>query len=326
MTWRIRPPANFATGPGDPPIVTLKPSPQEAAAEAGRNGPTVSQAMMQRLDAMEHDLSNATTYTGATRWMIPYADLLTVLLGLFLLVIALYAHEKQQADTALQRSQQDVAIKSQALSAAKTRLVALRQRLEAVVGPLPEEAENGIFDEPPGSAHPPSAPLEARLKAIADIDVQRQARGLVVRLPETLLFASGSDALTPGARRTLTQLVPILRDHPAPIKIEGHTDNAPIATGRFPSNWELSTARATQIVRYLARDHGFAPQQLTASGYGEFHPIASNSSIEGKQKNRRVDIVLMTTETARQEPPPSPPQQEIPPRPVPPEGAVPMAE
>ncbi|MBK8191216.1 MAG: OmpA family protein [Vampirovibrionales bacterium] len=303
MTWRIRPPANFATGPGDPPIIPLKS--MEPAAEDPAVGQTVSQAMMQRLDAMEQDLSGGTTYTGAVRWMIPYADLLTVLLGLFLLVIALYAHEKQVVDASLSQTRKALAVQTAEATATKTRLATIRHRLEAISGPLSRE-EAGIFEESAGSKIPPAAPLDARLMAIPDIEVQRQERGIVVRLPDSLLFPSGSDALTPGARTTLDRLAPVLRDNPTPIKIEGHTDNAPIATGRFPSNWELSTARATQIVRYLITQRGFSPGRLSASGYGEFHPIATNSSIEGKQKNRRVDIVLMNADAAKQEPPPAP--------------------
>ncbi|MBM3792005.1 MAG: chemotaxis protein MotB, partial [Acidobacteria bacterium] len=86
------------------------------------------------------------------------------------------------------------------------------------------------------------------------------------------------------------------------IRIEGHTDNVPIRTARFPSNWELSTSRATTICSYLVERFGFAPEELSAAGYGEFRPIDSNDTSEGRARNRRVDIVVLNSAVARDEP------------------------
>ncbi len=83
------------------------------------------------------------------------------------------------------------------------------------------------------------------------------------------------------------------------IRIEGHTDNVPINTVRFPSNWELSTARATSIVSYLIGKFGFSPEKLSGSGFAEFCPIASNDTPEGRARNRRVDIVVLNSNYAR---------------------------
>ncbi|MDK2959817.1 MAG: chemotaxis protein MotB, partial [Bacillota bacterium] len=84
--------------------------------------------------------------------------------------------------------------------------------------------------------------------------------------------------------------------------VEGHTDNLPINTYRFPSNWELSTARATTVVRYLAEKHGIPPDRLSAAGYGEWRPVAPNDTPEHRAQNRRVDIVVLRTDLAKQEP------------------------
>jgi chemotaxis protein MotB len=89
---------------------------------------------------------------------------------------------------------------------------------------------------------------------------------------------------------------------PNHIRIEGHTDSVPICTARFPSNWELSTARATSIVHYLLTTHRFEPTRLSAAGYGEFRPIASNNSSEGRSQNRRVDIVILSGKEREREP------------------------
>jgi chemotaxis protein MotB len=121
-----------------------------------------------------------------------------------------------------------------------------------------------------------------------------ERRGLVVRvLTDNLLFASGSATLEPGADQLLDEVAQLLNlDKSHPITVEGHTDNQPIHNPQFPSNWELSTARATNVVRYLI-SQGVSGQRLGAVGYADLHPIASNAAAAGRAKNRRVEIVLM---------------------------------
>jgi chemotaxis protein MotB len=121
-----------------------------------------------------------------------------------------------------------------------------------------------------------------------------ERRGLVVRvLTDNLLFASGSATLKPGADQLLDEVAQLLNLDPShPITVEGHTDNQPIATAQFPSNWELSTTRATNVVRFLI-SRGVIASRLGAVGYADLHPIASNATAAGRAKNRRVEIVLM---------------------------------
>jgi chemotaxis protein MotB len=90
---------------------------------------------------------------------------------------------------------------------------------------------------------------------------------------------------------------------PGQIRMEGHTDDTPIQTRRFPSNWELSTARAISVLRLLANDYGLAAQRLGVAGYGEFFPLVPNDSAENRAKNRRVDVVILTEQAADLEPP-----------------------
>ena len=107
-----------------------------------------------------------------------------------------------------------------------------------------------------------------------------------------MLYDSGSATLNPQSRPLLDRIAQLLRtefDHP--IVVEGHTDDQPIASGQFPSNWELSAQRATAVVRYFIRDH-VAPGRLAASGYGAMHPLTSNATATGRARNRRVEIVL----------------------------------
>ncbi|MGC2502361.1 MAG: OmpA family protein, partial [Silvibacterium sp.] len=97
-----------------------------------------------------------------------------------------------------------------------------------------------------------------------------------------------------------------LKPSPYDIRIEGHTDNVPIHTGQFDSNWELSTARATRLTRLFIEQHGFRPARLSASGYAEFHPVASNATAEGRSENRRVDIIVLPHITLPSSAPASP--------------------
>jgi chemotaxis protein MotB len=125
------------------------------------------------------------------------------------------------------------------------------------------------------------------------VQVTIEQRGLAIRvLTDSLLFSSGSAALESQGQPLLTEIAALLNvDHIHPIAVEGNTDNVPITGGAFPSNWELSTARASSVVRFLIAK-GVDSQRLSAVGYAEQHPIATNSTPTGRALNRRVEIVL----------------------------------
>jgi chemotaxis protein MotB len=127
-------------------------------------------------------------------------------------------------------------------------------------------------------------------------------RGLVISLVEAGFFNSGEAAIKPTSLKILDAIAQSVLALPNQIRIEGHTDNAPIHNERFPSNWELSTARATFVIAYLTSHFDFLPHRLSAAGYGEFRPTASNSTTEGRAANRRVDIVILNEAAERQEP------------------------
>ncbi|EGW36513.1 flagellar motor protein MotB [Desulfosporosinus sp. OT] len=119
-----------------------------------------------------------------------------------------------------------------------------------------------------------------------------EERGLVVSIQETLLFDSGSAVITPHARAILEKVSTVLAAAPNQIKVEGHTDNLPIHTAQFPSNWELSVIRATNVVQILQSD-GITPDRLSATGYGEYRPISPNNTDAGRSKNRRIDLIIL---------------------------------
>jgi chemotaxis protein MotB len=137
--------------------------------------------------------------------------------------------------------------------------------------------------------------IENKLSNVNGLSITRESRGLIIRLKDAVLFDAGSDIIKVNAQITLDKLAGVLKDIPNSIRIEGHTDNKPINTARFPSNWELSTARSTNIVRYLINKHKFNPKNLSAVGYGEYMPLKNNPNNKDQSANRRVDIVILNS-------------------------------
>ena len=125
------------------------------------------------------------------------------------------------------------------------------------------------------------------------VALHREAEGLVISLREFGFFDSGSAILKTSALPALDRIASILAVRTCRLRIEGHTDNVPIHTAQMASNWELSTARSTELVRLLILRYGFPPQRLSAAGYAEYHPIASNDTPQGRAQNRRVDVVIL---------------------------------
>lgn len=124
------------------------------------------------------------------------------------------------------------------------------------------------------------------------VEVKISDNRIMVDMKDKMLFPSGSAQLSRSALQVLRDLSQILANLPNQIQVEGNTDDRPIHTEEFPSNWELSAARAASVVHLMAR-MGIAPQRMSAIGYGEYRPVASNDSEEGRQKNRRVTLVVL---------------------------------
>lgn len=126
-----------------------------------------------------------------------------------------------------------------------------------------------------------------------EIHMRLDERGLIISLAEQAMFKIGRAEILPKARVHLDKISKILKPIPNNIRIEGHTCNIPIHNAQFPSNWELSTTRATNVTRYLIEQAGLPPVRISAAGYGEYHPIVPNDTEENKALNRRVDVVVM---------------------------------
>lgn len=138
------------------------------------------------------------------------------------------------------------------------------------------------------------AELERRLKGEEGVTVGLEERGLVVTFVAEVLFDSGQAKIRRGAYEVLDKVGKVLNEQVATrnIAIEGHTDNEPIKKSGWPSNWELSTGRATAVLHHL-ENKGIAPYRMQATGFGEYRPIATNDTKEGRQKNRRVEIIIL---------------------------------
>jgi len=133
-----------------------------------------------------------------------------------------------------------------------------------------------------------------------DITISELQGKLTVNILDRILFDSGEAEIKPQGMQVLRQLAGVLKQYPSrQVHVIGHTDNVPIrasSRNRFPSNWELSTARATAAVRFLCEQAGIDPRRLGSVGYGEFHPVAENATPEGRAQNRRIAIVILSEE------------------------------
>ena len=225
------------------------------------------------------------------RWLVSYADFITLLFAFFTTMYAISTVDAQKMSKMVASMQ--VALKGDPLLPAPP--VPLPQN--GVPQPIVPRLDNLVVLR---------QQLASRLQrqiAHGNVEIGVDARGLVVSIREAGSFASGSAELSEGARALLAEIAAPLSELPHPVRIEGHTDDTPIRNPRFRSNWELSTARATQVIAYLQNDLGLAASRLSAAGYGEFHPRGPNTSAEARAENRRVDLVILNTATSTAEEP-----------------------
>jgi chemotaxis protein MotB len=213
------------------------------------------------------------------RWLFGYADVVTLLFACF---AALYA---AQATTAA-----DAAAAAPVIQEAKA---------EPTPTPTPEPVSELTSTPPSTPVDPAPKAWVAEVEALAASEDQVRLElsaangGTVISLAEAGSFPAGRADLTPAAERVISRLADVLRDQAVTIRVEGHTDDRPIRTSKYESNWELSTARASRVVVFLVKQGGLATDRLSAAGYGEFRPRVPNDSKKDRARNRRVDIVVL---------------------------------
>lgn len=222
------------------------------------------------------------------RWLVSYADFITLLFAFFVVMYSVSS-----------------------VNEGKMRIAA--QSLIEALNPLVQLSASKIHIQRNDLSGPTSSrditldmqvtrKLYDTVKAIDSIGktgrapkmvVTQDERGIILSIADSLAFAPGKADLLPEAHEPLLKVAAVLKELSQQIRVEGHTDNVPIHTAQFPSNWELSGMRALNIVRFLGEGGHLPPERLSAGGYGEFHPVASNETVEGRAKNRRVEIIVV---------------------------------
>lgn len=234
------------------------------------------------------------------RWLVSYADFVTLLFAFFVVLYA-FAKADQKKQMALNDSI-DSAFRSLGLfPSAMRRPTAAKNASDAAETPaIPMNIVMGEELLSPAKVKDDLEHIRRELEqslagqlATHSVSMRMGRDGLVISLREAGFFASGSATPKPQTRDTLRQIGASLSRTPYDIRIEGHTDNVPIHTAEFDSNWELSSARATGIARLFLDLKAIPADRLSAAGYAEFHPVAGNDTAEGRAQNRRVDLVVL---------------------------------
>jgi chemotaxis protein MotB len=245
------------------------------------------------------------------RWLVSYADMITLLAALFIVLFAMSSID-------LAKFQKFAHSLNKALGGGSEQTAAVLDP----GGKSPMAGGNGFFDglsagqrqaatqalQDQQNAQKAAAEqrktlletqtqIQQKLEAAGlgnSVKFRLDPRGLVINIvTDGVLFDSGSAALRPEGQRVLDQLAPALAALPEPLSVEGHTDDRPIATAAFPSNWELSTARATTVLRYLTDVKGLNPARMTAAGYADQRPLVPDTDDANRALNRRVEIVVI---------------------------------
>ncbi len=232
------------------------------------------------------------------RWLVSYADFITLLFAFFVVLFASGQADKKKQQKFASAMQQ--AFSQMALFEPHAKQPALNDGSGANPNAAPKPIEMPLQAE--GAGDTPERVREKVEKLVesevgkgglkkGDVTTTPTAEGLVLSLHEGGFFDSGSAALKPAATETLKEIAGILPG--GQIRVEGHTDNLPMRSAMYASNWELSSARASAIARFLLEHSSVNPSHLAVAGYAEFHPVASNGTVEGRAANRRVDVVFL---------------------------------
>lgn len=226
---------------------------------------------------------------GMMRWLLTYSDLITLMMAFFVVMYAMSSVDKKKYETLSATLRQALHVEgsgnsviadqlgqAQMETPSPNDLQALKAKEDAEYQQIIDKVKNTANSEEMGSV-------------VFIID----ERGLVISFLDTLLFDLGHADLRQNALSVLDRVAAAVKNSAKIIRVEGHTDDLPIATLQYPSNWNLSAARAITVTSYFITQHAIDPRRLSATGYGEYRPIVPNINEENRKKNRRVDIVVL---------------------------------
>lgn len=243
------------------------------------------------------------------RWLVSYADFITLLFAFFVVMFA-----ASQADKGKAQQVSDSVKKALEGDKMSAMIAAI---LGGTVGDTGKgnamlRGPGGAYKAPEERKEQPLAELVPSLKVLSEelkkdiesgqIQISVQPRGLVVSFNQAALFPSGEDVISPAAYEGLEKVAAAINKIPNPVRLEGHTDSVPIRTPRFRSNWELSAARSIALLELLSTRFGVSRQRMSIAGYADSAPVAPNETEEGRARNRRADIVILNEQGVIGEP------------------------
>ena len=235
------------------------------------------------------------------RWLVSYADFMTLMFALFVVLFASAYHDKkaiQRVSAAVKNGFQEMGLSSASDSPLEGPASSILKD-----GATLSSTENDPNkpDSVPGDARIDLNELHKKLELILGKEIERQEVGLrmtpegfIISLHELGFFDSGEAKLKPGAAAKIKRIAAVLTQYGLDMRVEGHSDNVPIHNATFGSNWDLSTARAMAVATMLMDESGVDPKRMSIAGYAQYHPVASNDTPEGRMANRRVDIVVVS--------------------------------
>lgn len=225
------------------------------------------------------------------RWLVSYADFITLLFAFFVVMYSV---------SSVNEGKYRVLSESMVSAFSNSKPVG-----ELTVLDLPVEKHKAIVvkEAPPNQENSRTylkvANAISTAKVPQGVKITSTERGLSIRIKDDALFDSGSASLNPHMREFIDLIAGLVKDLPNLIAVEGHTDNQPIRSAQFPSNWDLSTARANILVRYFTEYHGLSPMRLSSTGYAGTRPVESNTTAQGRAENRRVEMIILRNVVAK---------------------------
>lgn len=227
---------------------------------------------MRKINIKKNYFENSKDYIN--RWIVSYSDFTTVLLALFVFLFALSSSDNINLNDFSRTIKKEFK---------KEKIDNIKNKSESLDIGINEAARGDDLFEL----------IKNNFESNEKIEVIKTQKGITLRLKDTLLFDSASASIKDNSIEAVKNIADFLTTIDNPIIIEGHTDSVPIKNSVYETNWELSTARAVNLIKYLTENYKLSPKRLSAVGYGEYSPVSDNTTNKGREKNRRVDIIIL---------------------------------